>query len=143
MADTPSDSVQAAFGDRKGPKRISPSGCWCSMRRWGQPVQVRWGARGDTAPDARVRRPGCAGQACPAPSPCGFLTAGGSVSPVLKPLSSQGLSSREKGRQEWAGVGQSGGGWGRWAARLGGDPPPGPPGMLAKCDWGPPWPLCV
>lgn len=56
------------------------------------------------------------------------------MSPVLKPLSSQGLSSREKGRREWARVvvGGEGGrqGW-EGTLQLG-------PGVWAACDWGPP-----
>lgn len=85
------------------------------------------GAGGDTALDAGVQRPGHAGQTCPAPGPRGFLTAGGSVSPVLKPLCSQGSPL---GRRE----GGSGPEW--WVARRGGDPPAGPPGVWAAVSAG-------
>lgn len=135
MANTPSDSVQAAFGDTKGPKRISGA----SFRRAASRLSAQCeevgpagsgevGAGGDTAPDAGLQRPGQAGQTCPAPGPRGFLTAGGSVSPVLKPLCSQGspLGRRESGSgPEW---------W--WVARRGGDPSAGPPGVWAAVSAG-------
>lgn len=63
MANTPSDSVQAAFGDTKGPKRISGASfrraaSRRSVRRWGQPVQVRWERVGTL-----LRMLGCRGRA--------------------------------------------------------------------------------